>query len=326
MPIGTGDAPTVEPMISVIMPSFNCREYLAEALDSVAAQQVSPIEVLVVDDGSTDGSRQWLAERAAQDPSLRVIHTERAGPAGARNLAISQARGLFTAFLDADDVWHTDKLAAQLRFHLKNPDVVLSFTNYQQVDPSGHVMGNGFANWERFGEIVAKRKGYRKLDKACAVLFVENPVGTSTVMARTDVLQKQPAFDEQLPSAEDLDLWLRLCGEGEVGFTDACKTDYLVRPGSESSHYDRRLQALETIHQRYLKKAVEQQGRARFFARARLNTANAHYQRHMGQHLKAFALHSKAFCWVPRTRTLKAMLVDLREVFRGPKTPIAGGA
>ena len=200
----------LKPTISVVMPSFNCLQYLPRALSSIYIQQCDDLEILVADDASTDGSWDWLQEQAAGQPQLRPIRTEGVGPAVARNRCIAEARGEYAAFLDADDSWCPHKLATQLAFHREHPEVVFSFTDYRCISPQGEDLGGSFDYWQKFGRIAGKHSGYRLLDAAPAVLFAENPVGTSSVMARRDALQDAKGFDSALPSAEDWDLWLRL--------------------------------------------------------------------------------------------------------------------
>jgi glycosyltransferase involved in cell wall biosynthesis len=98
-------------LVSVIIPVYNCETYLAEAIDSVLAQTYAPVEIIVVDDGSTDGSAQVAARYA---PRVRCLHQENSGIGAARNRGIEQASGNLLTFLDADDLWSPDKLARQV--------------------------------------------------------------------------------------------------------------------------------------------------------------------------------------------------------------------
>jgi glycosyltransferase involved in cell wall biosynthesis len=98
------------PLVSVIIPAYNAERYLIEALDSVRAQGHRPLEVIMVDDGSTDGT----AGVVAQYPDVRYVYQANRGPAAARNAGLRLAQGDLIAFLDADDVWSDDKLAVQL--------------------------------------------------------------------------------------------------------------------------------------------------------------------------------------------------------------------
>ena len=301
-----------QPLISIVMPNYNCLDYLPQALHSIEQQTYQQLEVIVVDDGSDDGSLDWLSEQALHNPGLQVIKTSRMGPAAARNVAIQAARGDFIAFLDADDSWQPGKLAAQVHFHQQHPDIMFSFTDYDQVNGRGASLGKGFAAWERFRGIAAQESGYRYLQQPFAVLFDENPVSTSSVMVRAEVLKSGYLFDETLPSAEDVELWLRLASAGPVGFTDRCEVDYLVRPDSESSKFDQRMLALSEIDQRYLASACAIDRYAANRSKARLAAARGQQHRINSAYGYAFGEHLKAFMLTPSRLRFKALLVDLK--------------
>ncbi len=115
-------------LVSCIVPVFNGERYLAEALDSILAQTWRPLEVIVVDDGSTDGSAAVVAKYGAE---VSYIHQANAGPAAARNRGLDAARGEFIAFLDADDLWHKDKLVRQMARFEARPELELCLSHVQ---------------------------------------------------------------------------------------------------------------------------------------------------------------------------------------------------
>jgi glycosyltransferase involved in cell wall biosynthesis len=185
----------VAPKVSVVAPMHNARPWIAEALDSILAQTMPELEVLLIDDGSTDGSDAIGRAYASRDPRVRYLRQDNAGPSAARNAAIRLARAPFTAFLDSDDRWLPTKLARQLGTATR--DVV--------------VYGDAY----RFGDAVPERDRVgRYVDLVEGDLFdrllVENIVPMLTVVAPTGLLRDYGGFDEQLPCAEDLDLWLRM--------------------------------------------------------------------------------------------------------------------
>jgi glycosyltransferase involved in cell wall biosynthesis len=116
----------MKPLISCIVPAFNAERYLGEALDSILAQTWRPIEVIVVDDGSTDGTAQ-VAERYGE--RIRYIRQANGGPAAARNRGLDAATGAFIAFLDADDLWHEDKLTRQMARFEARPELELCLSH-----------------------------------------------------------------------------------------------------------------------------------------------------------------------------------------------------
>ena len=117
--------------VSAIIPAYNARDYLAEAIGSVLWQRHRPVEIIVVDDGSTDGT----SEVAASFPEVRLVRQPNGGPAATRNRGLSLAEGRIIAFLDADDLWTDDKLAVQLPHFEANPrtDIVLGRRQYLRL-------------------------------------------------------------------------------------------------------------------------------------------------------------------------------------------------
>lgn len=297
------------PACSVIIPTRDCLPYLPGTLASIQAQERDDLEILVVDDGSTDGSAAWLAAQAARDSRLRVLEAGGHGPSAARNCAIAAARSPLIAFLDADDTWRPGKLSAQIVFHQSHPDAVFSFTDYRHVDPEGRDLGTCFGFWPAFHRRVGSAPGYRPLSDAASVLLAENVAGTSTVMARRRALQDANGFATDLDSAEDWDLWLRLSRAGPVGFTDAVGTDYLMRPGSATGNAVARLNAVREIMRRHTAAAPVAPWALRH-ARARLLTGQAELARRQGRRAGALGRHVLALLHAPSLRALRAVAAD----------------
>lgn len=194
MPQGAQDT------VSVIIPAWNAAGTLARALDSVAAQTRRPDEVIVVDDGSSDDT---VAVAARHPAGVRVVSQPNAGPAQARNRGAAQAAGTLLAFLDADDVWHPDKLAAQLAVFAAHPAVALCATPFRyfptEAAPVFDPPGSGDVTLVRdFRDLL---RGYY--------------LGTPTVVLRREVFLACGGFDTSLRFGEDVDLWLRV-GYGRV--------------------------------------------------------------------------------------------------------------
>jgi len=199
MPEGT---PTIQtpmanrqPLVSVIIPTYNRREPLTEAVASVLAQSHAALELIVVDDGSDDGTAAFLAERF-NDARLRLISQENLGVSAARNRGAREASGDWLAFLDSDDSWLPEKLERQLAVTLARPDCPVSYT--EEI-------------WYRHGRWANPRNVHAKQDgwifEQCLALCIISP---SSVMMRRDVWDELGGFDESLVACEDYDLWLRL--------------------------------------------------------------------------------------------------------------------
>jgi len=179
------------PETSVIIPTFNRFDFLKEAIDSVLRQAYRDFELIVVDDGSTDGTTAYLRSLGG---SIRYIRQENAGPATARNRGVAMARGRYVAFLDSDDLWQKNKLAVQVS-EMKAHDVTVSYTD---------------EIWIRKGVRVNPKKKHSKYSgwifEHCLPLCIVSP---SSVMMQREFFDAVGGFDEKLPVCEDYDLWLR---------------------------------------------------------------------------------------------------------------------
>lgn len=180
-------------MISVIIPTYNRAAFVGEAVDSVLAQSSLPGEVIVVDDGSKDDTRSVLSVHSDR---IRYVGQLHRGVSAARNHGIALARGEWLAFLDSDDLWLPDKLAAQTRYMVDNPHIRVFQTEEL---------------WLRNGKRVNPRKYHRKPDGYCFERLLERClVSPSAVMIHRSVFDAIGGFDEAMPACEDYDLWLRI--------------------------------------------------------------------------------------------------------------------
>lgn len=184
------------PTVSVVVPTRNRGDLLPRAIASVLRQTFADLELIVVDDASSDHTPEVLARLAAADPRVSAVRSPaRRGVSAARNLAVARAVGRYVAFLDDDDEWLPAKLARQVEV-LENGDAGLVYCPCLYVGPDGRE--------ERMGtEDVSARP-------AREALFRRNLLSTPAVVVRRDLLCRVGGFDEALPQMEDWDLWLRL--------------------------------------------------------------------------------------------------------------------
>lgn len=299
-----------KPVCSVIIPAYNCVEYLPIALNSVLIQNAGPVEILVLDDGSSDGSWEYLQQAKAKFPELVTLRGRQIGPSEARNLLISMAKSDLIAFLDADDFWWPQKLKAQISFHQENPAVLFSFSDYLHVDMNNLTHGTAFEYW-RPRNMPATAAAYCVIEKPLELLLGCNLVGTSTVMARKDALQNANGFAKEMPSAEDWDLWLRLAAQGEVACSSSVTMSYLQRPGSLTANRQTRLTAMRQIIERYEADAPPEMRKALRQAWSRFHTAAAENHRSDNDYFQAAKSHCAAFSSHPTSRLAKALAVDI---------------
>jgi glycosyltransferase involved in cell wall biosynthesis len=170
----------VEPLVSVVIPVFNGERFLREAVESVLAQKYSPVEIIIVDDGSTDGTA--TVARSLSE-TVRYLHQTNQGPAAARNRGIKQARGSLIAFADADDLWPADKLELQLPYLITAPAIEIVMGRIQQVLLSA-----------------------TKADEFAEPAFSVN-LGSAVI--RKSVFERVGLFDETMRYSEDVDWFMR---------------------------------------------------------------------------------------------------------------------
>jgi len=190
------------PDVSVIVPTYNRRAMVREAVASVLAQRDAHFELIVVDDGSTDGTSEMLSGLSR----VTVERTERRGPAAARNHGVALASAPLIAFLDSDDLWAPDKLVRQLAFMREFPDCAISQTDEVWIR-DGRRVNPGLRHLKRAGDIF--------LDSLQTCL-----ISPSAVILKTDLFRALGGFDEDLAAAEDYDLWLHILVDHEAGLLD----------------------------------------------------------------------------------------------------------
>ena len=194
---------TIEQSVSVIIPTFDRAELLPRALLSVLAQSRPADEVIVVDDGSDDRTRELIE---VDFPDVRLIVQDNQGVSAARNRGVAASSGSWLAFLDSDDEWLPEKLEVQMQAAAANPQ--FSLIHSDEI-------------WIRRGVRVNQMKKHRKsggdifLD--CLPRCVISP---SAVLLRRELFDAVGQFDESLPACEDYDLWLRICHQQEVFYID----------------------------------------------------------------------------------------------------------
>lgn len=236
-------------LVSVIVPTFNRAYCLARTLDSALAQTHAEIEVIVVDDGSTDGTRALIESRYGNESRVRYFHQANGGVSKARNTGIAAATGAFVALLDSDDAWCPWKIELQVLCMGAFPDVVMTWTDMEAVDPSGRVFDKKYIRtmydaYKFFPESSLFPESYPLEEMAPSLqavaqgarffkgyifsqMIMGNLVHTSTVLLRRECLDQVKGFNEALHySGEDYDFHLRTCRVGPVGFINLASIQY----------------------------------------------------------------------------------------------------
>jgi len=239
------------PIVSAVIPTYNRAHCLHRAVDSVLAQTCGEVEVIVVDDGSTDDTTAVVASRYGSDPRVRLLHQPNGGVASARNAGLRAARGELVALLDSDDTWAPWKLRLQVACMRRRPEVGMTWTDMEAVDPDGRVLSQAYLRtmysayrWfptagalfrdsiplveidPGLVSIVGDRRFYA--GDLSSAMVMGNLVHTSTVVLTRERLQAVGGFPEQYRAGgEDYPFHLRTCRLGPVGYLDVSAIQYL---------------------------------------------------------------------------------------------------
>jgi glycosyltransferase involved in cell wall biosynthesis len=226
--------------VSVIIPAYNAEVFLERTLRSAINQTHKAIEILVIDDGSVDGTRAIADRHALADQRIQVISTENRGVAAARNLGISKATGEYVAFLDADDLWHPTKIEKQLAaLHGKPETWAAAYAYFRSIDADDFVTGGTFQ---------AGPSGYI-FGRHLSLKYVGNG---SSLLVRRKVAQQIGGFDPSyaangIGGCEDLDFELRIAEKYRLACVPEWLVGYRFYEGNMSSNSDRMARSMIAV-------------------------------------------------------------------------------
>lgn len=238
------ETPWVSNMVSVIIPSFNHARYLRECVDSVLAQDHAPLEVIVVDDGSSDGSLDILRSYGGR---IRLLQQQGGRQARARNLALGVARGEFIAFLDSDDRYRPGRISAAVAAFHAQPQAALVWADHVLIGEGGEPLGD--VRW------APREPDFRR------ELISGNPICNATATVRRSVLDEIDGFDERVPRVCDGAAWYQIAARGHAFVHLPQKVlDYRQHGGNDSARFapmsHDRDTALLSAAQAYLQRGV----------------------------------------------------------------------
>jgi len=215
------------PAVSVVIPAYNCADFLFQTLDSVLNQTFSDFEIIVVDDGSTDNTKDLVSNYIDKHKDkIKYIYQENGGPAAARNKGIRNSKGKYIAFVDSDDLWAPEKLEIQMEFIQKNHDFHFVFSDMYLLDETGKI-----------GDTIMKSKkpfsGYIFFE-----LLKDNFIFSPTPLVKKECFEKAGLFCEErsIISTEDHYMWLKIAYYFKGGYIGKPLAYYRIRSGSLSSY------------------------------------------------------------------------------------------
>ena len=222
------------PLVSIIVPVYNAEIYLRECLDSLINQTYKNIEIIVVDDCSTDNTLKNL--KSIKDKRLRIVKLEKnSGACAARNKGIDEAKGKYIAFQDSDDLWHDDKLESQLSF-MKDNKALVSFCNFNKMNEKNEVKTQ-FPIGVKEGVI------------SYLELLNKSISSTQCIIVHKKCLNNV-RFDEKLPRLQDWDFTLELAKKYDVYHYDKVLVDVFIQPNSISKNPEKGIKALKIIKEK----------------------------------------------------------------------------
>jgi len=225
--------------VSIIIPTFNRRDYITIALDSVLAQTYKDYEIIIIDDGSSDDTKEILKP---YQNNIRYFYQDNRGIPTTRNKGIREAQGNYIAFLDSDDYWLPEKLERQIECFKQNPHYGMVATRCSSITPFG-----------RF----RKKNRPGKSGWILNNLFKANFIRTSSAMIKKECFEKIGLFDQSLPECEEYDLWLRIAKQYPIGFINQTLTVYTDNPkGVSTDSLAGRLLRLKVLEKDYLKECI----------------------------------------------------------------------
>lgn len=225
-------------LITVVVPVYNRGQAVRATIDSALAQDLSPeqVEVVVVDDGSTDDTWKVLQEIYGSNPRVRLFSVPNGGVARARNYGLEQARGEFIAYLDHDDLWLPQKLRLQVG-RMKNPRVGVAYCSWVSVDENGEEMPPVIQFQRQWWWRPCNGRAFPWVLLPHPLQFIRNPIISMTIpLIRTQLLRDVGGFDASTVPSDDWDLWIRLSRRCEFACVNEELAQYVHHSGQQHKH------------------------------------------------------------------------------------------
>ena len=275
------------PLVTVVVPTYNRASLIADALASVYEQTYRPLQLIVVDDGSTDDTNSvvssWITGHAqVENFSVKYISQDNQGGNVARNRGITEAAGEYVAFLDSDDLWHDNKLQLQMELFCDAPEVGGVYCGMRHIKLAS-------------GEVLALAKRSYPSGKLLNRLLVRDVTApTSTYVIRKDVFEKVGSFDEELQARQDWDMWIRVASACEIGVVPEVLVDYREHAGVRTATNPQKEIA---AYKRIMKKYSDLRDNCPFAVR---QAAKSAFYRRMGRvhfHHKISNIKAMGYYW-----------------------------
>lgn len=225
-------------LVSVVIANFNMANFLPKAIESILSQTYDNLEIVIVDDGSTDNSKEVMC-RYELNPKVRCIYQPNLGQPKAKNAGVFNSNGEFIAFCDADDIWDSKKLEKQIPCFDRDPNIGVVYSNAVYIDKNDIAVHSDYKLKKYSGNITNE-------------LFVKNCIPFGTAVVKTECFINYGGFNESIPMGIDWELWLRLSVHFKFFFLNETTYYYRVWDGQMSRNYRGRYSNAETIMKQFL--------------------------------------------------------------------------
>ena len=291
-------------LISVVIPNYNRENLIVEALESVKAQDYRPIELIVVDDGSTDNSvtvvKDWIKNNESKNFYGLLIEQENKGGNVARNTGISYASAEYIAFLDSDDLWKPGKLSKQL-------DVLIN-----EVSAGAVYCGLEHVEAQTAKLISTSNRTYAQGNILSQILISDITAPTSCYMVKSKVFKKVGSFDEELQARQDWDMWIRIASKYNIFAIEENLVSYRHHTGERTaSNPQKEINAYARIREKYKSLLLDQD------ASVRKKADSAYYKRMARVYFHHKISRSKAFKYYVKAIALNPFDFDNYAAFAG---------
>jgi len=223
------------PKVSVLIPSYNHEKYVKEAIESVLNQTFQDFELIITDDGSTDGTVDKIKEFDDERIQLYVFD-ENQGACNAMNNCIKHAKGKYIAYISSDDVWETYKLEKQINFIEKNPDIEVVFSKASFIGENSELLDENSSSTEIYNlyKNIFDKKNRSKEEWLRRFFFSGNCICHPSILIRKRVYDDVGLYDERLASVPDFDMWIRVCLKYEIHIMDEKLIRFRIRDNNEN--------------------------------------------------------------------------------------------
>jgi len=289
----------MDTLVSVIMPTYNRAEFIGKAIDSVLAQDYKHLELIIIDDGSTDDTKE-IVESYLSDKIL-YYYQDNSGQSVARNNGINHANGKYIAFLDSDNIYNPGKISTQVAFLNENSEYQVIYGDDEFIDENGNTFST--KNMQRYSGFI-----YDKL-------LINNIISHNTVMARKYCFEEMGGFNEFLSVADDYELWLRFSTRYRFYYMPVLFVKYRVMENQISTDKEKRFESNEIIIRRSMEQNSELVNKKlEKYAMCRFYTRRGAYKAATGKIREAMkdyfmALQFKFFCKYPWRAMARAIIL-----------------